>query len=174
VIASRIVGALLGGLLCLAATGAAAQGTESRTSIARPMVTGTFIDAVSGQGAFSGNIALARFEVRQRSLVVVGMLTGILAESRGSIIGRVNEEVELPVVVVSGTCQLLHLDVGPLDHEFLGVQVHLEKGALGITTRDGPDRALLCSTAGLLASKPTPEAIATRLNAVLGKLDPSR
>ena len=77
------------------------------------MISGTFIDAASGQGAFSGNIALTRFEVRQRSLVVIGTLTGILAESRGSVIGRVNEEVGLPVVVVSGTCQLLHLDVGP-------------------------------------------------------------
>jgi hypothetical protein len=165
---------LLGALFCLAATGAAAQGTENRTSITRPMISGTFVDAASGQGAFSGNITLTQFAVRQRSLVVIGTLTGILAESRGAIIGRVDKEVELPVVVVSGTCELLHIDIGPLDQEFLGVPVHLEKAALGITTREGPDRSLLCSTAGLLASKPMPEAIATRLNSVLGRLDPSR
>jgi hypothetical protein len=156
-----------GALLLLAATGAAAQGSESRTSITRPAMTGTFIDAANGQGTFSGNIALVRFEVQHRSLVAVGMLTGVLAESTATILGRVNAEVVFPVAIVRATCHVLHLDIGPLDLEFPALQVHLEKDALGITTRDGPQRALLCSTARLLAGNPTPETLATKLNAVL-------
>jgi hypothetical protein len=165
-------GALLSGLLLLAATGVAAEGCDSRMSITRPVITGTFTDSASGQGAFSGTIALVRFEVQYRSLVAVGMLTGVLAESTGAVLGRVNEEVVLPAAAVRWTCQLLHLDVGPLDLQLLGVQVRIEEDALGITTRDGPTRALLCSIAQLLAAAPTLDALAAQLNAVLHTMNP--
>jgi len=50
--------------------------------------------------------------------------------------------------------------------------LRLEEDALGITTRDGPTRALLCSTAQLLAADPTLEALATKLNVVLHTMNP--
>jgi hypothetical protein len=167
-------GALLSALPLLAATDVVAQGSESRTNRTRPLISGTFTDVASGQGTFSGNIALGRFEVQQGSLVAVGTLTGVLAQSTSAVLGRVNEEVALPVAVVRATCQLLHLDIGPLDLELLDVPVHLEKDALGITMRDGPKRALLCSTARRLAADPTFETVATKLNAVLRAMDPPR
>jgi hypothetical protein len=173
VLARRAAATLLGVLLATVAAGAAAQG-DGRPSTRRPTISGAFIDAANGVGAFSGNLALTRFEMRQRSLVVVGTLSGVLAESNGRIIGRVNQEVVLPVSGVTGTCQLLHLEIGPLDQKFLGVRVQLENSALGITAREGPDRALLCSTADLLGTNPTLESLATKLNAVLARLDPSR
>src|SRR2546429_459733 len=140
--APMAAGALLSGLLLAAATDVVAQGSESRTSRTRPMISGTFTDAAGGQGAFSGNIAPGRFEVHQGSLVAVGTLTGVLAQSTGTVLGRVKEEVAVPVAVVRSTCQLVHLDIGPVDLDLLDVPVHLEKDALGITTRDGPRRAL--------------------------------
>jgi len=164
------VAGLLTGFMFSTAAGVAAQGTDSRTSIRRPMIVGTYTDAAGGRGAFSGNLDLVRFAVRQQFIVVIGNLTGVLAESSGVVVGRVNEPVEFPVVVVTGTCELLHLDIGPLDLEVRGILVHFEKDALGITVQNGPDRSLLCSTAKLLASQPSHETVATQLNTVLSVL----
>jgi hypothetical protein len=171
---SWAAGALVVAALLFTANGVAAQGSDSRTSIRRPTIAGKFIDAASGEGAFSGNLDLGHFEMRQNFLVIVGTLSGVLSESRGQVIGRVNEEIVVPVVVVESTCQLLHLDVGPLDLDLQGVHVQFDKNALGITTRDGPSQNLLCSTAKFLGTRPTLDAVAARLNAVLGTLNASK
>src|SRR5262249_42794899 len=106
-----IAGALFTALLLLPPYGVVAQeGADTRTTIKRPIMTGNFIDAASGQGAFSGNLELGRFETPQNFLVLVGTLKGVLAESRGHVIGRVNGQVVVPVMVIDSTCQLLHLD----------------------------------------------------------------
>jgi len=164
---------MIAGLLLVVSSSATGQSSERRTSAARPAVTGAFIDTADGRGTFSGNLAFARFEARQGFLVAIGTLTGTLADSTGDIVGRVSKEVEMPVVVMTATCELLHLDLEPLDVDLLGQQVHLEKGALGITTRDGTGRGfgnLLCSTARLRATA-TPETLATNLNAVLSAME---
>jgi hypothetical protein len=152
----------------------AAQGSDSRTSVKRPNISGTFIDALQGQGEVNGHLELGHFAVEQNFLVVVATLTGVVAESTGQIIGRVNEEIVLPVAVVDSTCQLLHLDVGPLDLEVEGLHVQFDTSSLGITTQDGPTRTALCSMATFLASRPPVRDIAVRLNALLGTLTTSK
>jgi hypothetical protein len=51
------------------------------------------------------------------------------------------------------TCPILHLELGPLDLDLLGIQVHLDRVVLDITAVPGPGNLLgnlLCAIAGLL------------------------
>ena len=50
-------------------------------------------------------------------------------------------------------CPILHLELGPLDLDLLGLQVHLDRVVLDITAVPGPGNLLgnlLCAVAGLL------------------------
>ena len=53
----------------------------------------------------------------------------------------------------AGTCPILHLDLGPLNLNLLGLTVHLNEVVLDITAVSGPGNLLgnlLCSVANLL------------------------
>lgn len=50
-------------------------------------------------------------------------------------------------------CPILHLDLGPLNLDLLGLQVHLNQVVLDVTAVPGPGNLLgnlLCAVAGLL------------------------
>jgi hypothetical protein len=50
-------------------------------------------------------------------------------------------------------CPILHLDLGPLDLNLLGLHVHLNEVILDVTAEPGPGNLLgnlLCAVAGLL------------------------
>jgi hypothetical protein len=54
---------------------------------------------------------------------------------------------------VGGACQVLHLDLGPLNLNLLGLKVHLNEVVLDITAQPGAGNLLgnlLCAVAGLL------------------------
>ncbi|HET8588491.1 MAG TPA: hypothetical protein VFM01_02580 [Nakamurella sp.] len=51
------------------------------------------------------------------------------------------------------TCPILHLELGPLDLDLLGLRVHLDQVVLDVTAVPGPGNLLgnlLCAVAGLL------------------------
>ena len=51
------------------------------------------------------------------------------------------------------TCPILHLELGPLDLDLLGLRVHLDRVVLDLTAVPGPGNLLgnlLCALAGLL------------------------
>jgi hypothetical protein len=51
------------------------------------------------------------------------------------------------------SCPILHLDLGPLNLDLLGLQVHLNEVVLDVTAVPGPGNLLgnlLCAVAGLL------------------------
>src|SRR5919199_138034 len=59
----------------------------------------------------------------------------------------------IPVTGGSGSCQILHLELGPLDLDLLGLKVHLDKVVLDITAQSGPGNLLgnlLCGLANAL------------------------
>jgi hypothetical protein len=62
------------------------------------------------------------------------------------------------------TCPILHLVLGPLDLDLLGLQVHLDRVVLNVDAQSGPGNLLgnlLCAVAGLLDGG---------LNGLLGQL----
>jgi hypothetical protein len=73
----------------------------------------------------------------------------------------------------TGTCEILHLVLGPLDLNLLGVMVHLDQVVLDITAEAGPGNLLgnlLCAVAHLLDSSASGNALANLLNHIFSLL----
>ena len=122
-------------------------------------------------GAFTGTFELKNFvATADGTLAAVGTLTGTLTRANGSTIGSVVTNVLVPVAIGETTCDILHLDLGPLHLNLLGLQVDLSRIVLDITAQAGAGNLLgnlLCAVAGLLDS---PGPLATLLNQILGVL----
>ena len=73
----------------------------------------------------------------------------------------------------SGTCEVLHLELGPLDLNLLGLVVHLDRVVLDITAESGPGNLLgnlLCAVAGLLDKGGPLQGITGLLNNIFRSL----
>ena len=125
-------------------------------------------------GTFSGTLDVTGFEVVDGQLVAVGTLSGQLLDALGGVIGTVtNAPVQLPVTEANGTCEILHLELGPLDLDLLGLVVHLDRVVLDITAESGAGNLLgnlLCAIAGLLDRDGPLQGIAGLLNNLLRQL----
>ncbi|MGC5016977.1 hypothetical protein [Micromonospora sp. DT47] len=121
-------------------------------------VTGSFTDALGGTGTFAGTFTPTRFVNQNGQLAAVGTLTGTLTNSVGTSLGAVTRQVTVPVQAsvpaqAVASCDILNLELGPLDLDLLGLQVHLDKVVLDITAQQAPGNLLgnlLCAVAGLL------------------------
>jgi hypothetical protein len=72
---------------------------------------------------------------------------------RRSPIRTIYAPVQLPITASTATCKILHLVLGPLDLDLLGLHVHLNKVVLDITANQGPGELLgnlLCALSHLL------------------------
>ena len=151
----------------LAATPALAQTqsnpAQAASSISIP-VTGS-----GGGSTFAGTFKLQQFAVSQGQVVANGLLTGIVTAANGTITSVV-QTVSMPVTAGASTCQILHLDLGPLNLNLLGLQVSLNQVVLDINAQSGPGNLLgnlLCSVANLLNN---PSGLASLLNQILAAL----
>jgi hypothetical protein len=139
---------------------------DKTTSITQP-ITGTIL----GGGTFNGTLSITKFVSQGGQLYAVGTITGTLTNALGTLIGSVtNFAVKLPTTA-SGSCQILHLELGPLDLDLLGLQVHLDKVVLDITAQSGPGNLLgnlLCAVANLLNGQGSLSSLAKLLNQILG------
>src|SRR6185503_13630917 len=88
-------------------------------------------------------------------IVAVGTLTGTLTNSVGAVLGSIVNTITmiLDSAATQASCQILHLVLGPLDLNLLGLMVHLNQVVLDITAQPGPGNLLgnlLCAVANLL------------------------
>jgi hypothetical protein len=130
------------------------------TKLAPAAVAAAFADGVtvpvsgttSKGGKFTGNFAISRFQVAGDQIVAVGTLTGTIQNSVGNVIGTVLKTVQMLVTIRAATCDILHLELGPLDLDLLGLEVHLNRVVLDIDAdpTGGLLGALLCAVANLL------------------------
>jgi hypothetical protein len=173
--------ALLVALLSLAVagfTGASASaapkaGGGGGGAVLTVPITGTFTDALGGVGTVTGSYTLQKFTTQGGVLAAAGTLTATLTDSLGTTLGTVTQQLTIPVSNISGTCQILHLELGPLDLNLLGLMVHLDKVVLDITAQSGPGNLLgnlLCGIAGLLDQGVPTNQLANLLNQLLALL----
>jgi len=144
---------------------------------AAPTVQGITVP-ITGTGAggssFAGSFDITRFTSQNHQLSAVGTLTGTLTDSLGGVLGTVNQQITLPVGDPSGSCPILHLTLGPLDLNLLGLMVHLDQVVLDITAQQGSGNLLgnlLCAVAHLLDNTGgATGGLAALLNEILGIL----
>ena len=115
-------------------------------------VTVPIAGTTSRGGKFSGNFAISRFAVVGDQIVAVGTLTGTIQTGAGNVIGTVLKTIQMLVTINAATCDILHLELGPLDLDLLGLEVHLNQVVLDIDAdpTGGLLGALLCAVANLL------------------------
>jgi hypothetical protein len=160
----------------LAPATAAAQAPRS--------VTVPVVGNVAGGGTFSGALTVTRFSNQNGVVTAFGTVSGILTNAAGTATS-VLSTFSAPVTVGQGAsaangaqaaaisaaaCSILHLDLGPLSLNLLGLTVDLSEVVLDIAAEPGAGNLLgnlLCSVAGLLDS---PGGLARLLNQILGIL----
>ena len=138
--------------------------------------------ATDGQGTFTGTLRILRFAVQDGKLIASGIVTGTLVDENG-VSTAVIRTVTLPVNTGGGTttlaapaavsCDILHLELGPLDLDLLGLVVHLDKVVLDLTAVPGAGNLLgnlLCAITNLLNGGGALTQIAGLLNQILGLL----
>ena len=147
----------------IAAAPLAAAQAPQRQALSVPIV------GTGSGGAFNGAFQLQRFATENGSVVAVGLLTGTVTTTAGAVTS-VARTIALPVAIGETTCQILHLDLGPLSLDLLGLQIDLSRVVLDITAQAGAGNLLgnlLCAVAGLLDN---PSGLARLLNQILGAL----
>jgi hypothetical protein len=166
-----LVLALLGALLML--PGSAVAQTTVTNQVSEIPMTGT----VQGGGTFTGLLDIRRFVVQNGELVALGSLSGELTNIVGGTREVRNMNVAIPVTSLQfdpppGSCEILHLDLGPLHLRLLGLHVDLDEVILDITAvpSEGLLGQLLCAIAGLLNNGGPLQQIANLLNQILGIL----
>ena len=145
-------------------------------------VSGSFTDALGGTGAATGTFTPSRFTAVGDKLMATGVLHGVLTDSAGTLLGSADKTVTLPVQLPTAAdaaalvaCPILHLVLGPLNLNLLGLTVHLNTVVLDITAIGGAGNLLgnlLCAIAGLLdGGLPLPLSVLSNLlNQVLAIL----
>lgn len=138
------------------------------------------LSAVSAsQGTFTGSLRIVSFGVENGALVASGLVTGTLVDENG-VVTSIARTVTMPVntgaAARSATpkthlaCEILHLELGPLDLDLLGLVVHLDQVVLDISAVPGAGNLLgnlLCAVTNLLNGTGTLLQIANLLNQIL-------
>lgn len=173
-----IILALMAFVPTLSGSGRASTAEAARRSPLQDVpITGNII----GGGTFQGTLDVVSFANESGQLVANGLLTGSLTLLNGNKLDVVNEYVTVPVSSTGNNpanapaqaCSILHLTLGPLDLNLLGLQVHLDRVVLDITAQGGPGnllRNLLCAVAHLLDGGSPLDQIVGLLNRIIDLL----
>jgi hypothetical protein len=125
-------------------------------------VTGTVTDADTGEvvGDFIGDLSITGIVRDGRQLVFDGVLNGVVEDADGNIVESiVDEEVQFAGDLTraggeqGNRCDILFLDLGPINLELLGLVVDLSDVQLDVYAVPGAGNLLgnlLCAVAGLL------------------------
>lgn len=166
--------------LVLGTTAAVAPALSSATPSGSRAVTSTSAHAVAPNaagdygskvfgtwrhGTVRGTFVPVRSFVRNHKTWVQGDLTAKVRRANGTLVGKtVRRDVAIPVrgsgahtataaQAQQAACSILHLNLGPLNLNLLGLHVHLNRVILNITAIPGAGNLLgnlLCAVANLL------------------------
>lgn len=134
-------------------------------------VTAAINETIPGVGTFVGSFTPTQFGTSNGELTVTGLLQGTFTSVAG-VTETVSQTATTTVAAADATaaCDILNLDLGPLDLNVLGLRVQLNEVQLDITAVPGAGNLLgnlLCAVAGLLDGTGL-NGLATLLNRLLG------
>ncbi len=150
-------------------------GTPGNELLLNPVAGGVTVPVTgttSKGGKFTGTFNIKQFSVVDNQIVAVGTLTGTIQNSIGNVIGTILKTISIIVTFHGASCDVLHLELGPLDLDLLGLVVHLDKIVLDITAdpSGGLLGSLLCAVANLLNTNGALADIVNLLNQILALL----
>src|SRR2546427_1190865 len=134
----RFISPVVATLLLLATTprpGAAAPPPRP------PAASIPIVGMVTGGGTFSGVLSITSFAVRNGNVVALGTVSGTVTNAAGAATSAL-AAVVVPLAITRTTCDVLHLDVGPIALDILGLHVELSRVVLDISAEAG-GRSLL-------------------------------
>lgn len=143
------------------------------------------MNSTGAQGTFNGVMKITGFAVENNTLVATGVVSGTMTGASGA--NAVVRTFTAPVITgatqttaaagntaqAAASCGILHLELGPLDLDLLGLVVHLDRIVLDLSAVPGAGNLLgnlLCSVTNLLNSGGALTQIANLLNQILGIL----
>ena len=167
-----LVGATTAGLTIAPAASAAPADVAASPALTVP-ITGTGLNT-----SFVGQFALQTFKVVNGQLSAVGQLTGTLTNTVTGATQTVSQLLTLPLTNASGTCQVLHLELGPLDLNLLGLEVELDNCddgpvTVAISAESGPGKLLgnlLGGLSHLLDGNANTHALINKLEKIAGRI----
>lgn len=143
-------------------------------SIAIPVTQALPASGAFPGGTLTGLLTITSFQASNGNLNAVGTLTGTIVDSAGQLVGNIVSAVTVPVTNSGGSsCSILHLELGPLDLNLLGLVVHLDRIVLDISAQPGTGNLLgnlLCSVANLLNGSGPLAQLVNQLNQLLAAL----
>jgi len=171
-------------LAVLPVTTSVAHAQPARNSGVSVPVTGTGTASDGTMQTLTGTFTIQRFAKSQKQIVAVGTLVGTLTSAvPGSVPRTVVTQVAMPLVndaaaagagvMALASCDILHLVLGPLDLNLLGLVIHLDQVVLDITAETGAGNLLgnlLCAITGLLDGGGPLGSIVALLNSLLDVL----
>jgi hypothetical protein len=157
---------ILASALALIAMMAITPTAFAASSTAAPITTAVTGTAAGG-GTFTGTLSNIVFSNANGVLTATGSLSGTLTDAAGNVVGTVSNLLVSTTAAATGSCTILHLVLGPLDLNLLGLMVHLNQVVLDITAQSGPGNLLgnlLCAVAHLLDNGGPVSGLAGLLN----------
>lgn len=146
---------------------------------AKPPATGTFTVPITQNppvgtvgDAINGTFTIDRFAQQNGGLVAIGTFTGTVTNAAGAT-ATGTQALTLPVSAAGTTCAILHLTLGPVDLDLLGLMVHLNQVVLNIDANSAPGNLLgnlLCAVAHLLDGTGPLGGLSALLNQILAIL----
>jgi hypothetical protein len=168
----RVLGASLVLFLCcllsISLPGRAAAQSEDNLLRVLP-VSGT----IPGGGAFTGVVSIERLSLNDaQQLVMHGRLDGVATLAGGGT-RQIRDFLFTTTVLLTsqGACDILTLDLGPINLDLLGLVIDLSPVELEINAVPGAGNLLgnlLCAVAGLLDGQSPLEALLAQLSSILG------
>jgi hypothetical protein len=182
---------VLGGFSAAASTAGSAAGLDvaSKGTVAKNVngkMTSKIFGTASDGSKVTGNFTPLRFVKKDGTQQVKGVVEGVITHADGTketftalrtvkvkkINGTSLSGLTARSAQSAAACDILHLVLGPLDLDLLGLQVHLDRIVLDIVAVPGPGNLLgnlLCAIAGLLDGGPLAGLLA-QLNDLLGQI----
>ncbi len=152
--------------LAVAPVGAAYAAPKTGTGT----LTGNTVQLTDAAGnTINGVLNITRFVVEDGVIQAVGTIT----DAAGNVLANFTADVT-DIFTTEGTCQILHLELGPIELDVLGLVVTTNEIVIDITAEAGSGNLLgnlLCSVAHLFDNPGnTLNAIVQKLNRILGLL----
>lgn len=167
----------LSGLMFAGVAAPAAQAAPPRQASAKQLTEAVgpidVSQTIDGVGSFVGTFTPTGFESVNGVLSLTGVLNGEFTDATTGVVTEIVEQSTTTGITGAGNqagCDILNLDLGPLELDVLGLVVNLSDVQLDITAVPGAGNLLgnlLCAVAGLLDGNAT-TGLANLLNRLLG------